>query len=203
MRYAVKMRLIALTFIACSGGAAYLAVGYFKGGIHAPGEGQCLSGFANVVVLDGERLKQAKCFRSHEEISGMLADVLARIRKSEADIKSQHDKLRNDKKLSQKQRAKEVSRLEARWSKISGQYNSEIQHIKEKDSALSKLIQDKMKKVIEAIAKSRGADIVINKVANDFLVVFHSSDDVEITDEVIQRLDEELPNIDLGSLKNG
>jgi Skp family chaperone for outer membrane proteins len=203
MRHAVKKRLIVLVVLSCSCGLAYFAASHIKGRVYTSNDvGPRILDSAKVAVLDGERLKQAKCFRSNEKISGMLADVLANIRKSESEIREQHNSLRNDKKLSQKQRAKDVSRLEAKWSKMSERYNLEIQRIKEKDSALNKLIQRKMGRVIETIARETGLSVVVSKVANDSLVVFYNTKNVDITDEVIRRLDEELPNIDLESLES-
>jgi Skp family chaperone for outer membrane proteins len=202
VRYVVKRNITVAVLLLFSGIAAYFATSYFDcGRAHTASIGSC--GNTKIAVLDGARLKQdAKCFRAHDEISDRITNVLSRIRKSEAEFKDQHEKLGDNKKLSQRQRAIEISKLEMRWAKISEQYKSEMLLIREKEIALSKLIQRKVDQAIRSVAEPLNIEIVINKTVSDFLVVFYNSDKVEITDDVIRKLDEELPSVDLESVEN-
>jgi Skp family chaperone for outer membrane proteins len=154
--------------------------------------------YARVAVLDGNRLKKsAKCFKVHEKINDDLTNVLGEIRKFESEARKQHNKFHNDKKLSQEQKTREISRLEAKWAQISVKYASKIQSIKEIENTLTKLIQGKINYVLNTIAKSFRLDIIINKEVHDSVIIFYNSNKIDITDIVIQELDKILPDIDL------
>ncbi|MDR3224620.1 MAG: OmpH family outer membrane protein [Holosporales bacterium] len=155
-----------------------------------------------LAVLDGEKLKSsAKCFESHEKIAKMFADVLAKMRKSEGDIKMEYDKVKNNQKLSQKQKTREMSKIEVKWAELSAKYNSEIQAIRNTDMKVTERIQATVTKVIDRIANAAKLSTVINKGTRDSISVFYNSSDIDITDVVIKELDNELPSINLEEMK--
>jgi Skp family chaperone for outer membrane proteins len=156
-----------------------------------------------LAVLDGERLKmEAKCFESHEKIAQMISDVLSRVKKSEWQIKDEYEKIKSNKKLTHEQRLSDIAKIEAKWKTLSAQYNAEIQSIRSKDLLLSKYIQEKLTSIIESISRSAKLNVVINKGNREIAFVFHNSEDIDITDLVIKKLDEEIPNVDINEIKN-
>jgi Skp family chaperone for outer membrane proteins len=152
----------------------------------------------NVAVIDGEKLKAtAKCFAVHEKIASKFSSVLARIRDAEGATKREYEAIKNNSALSQKQRAKEVSKIESRWTSESAKYNAEIQTIRNTDAKLTERIQQTVLETVKSIAKSSGIDVVVNKWSREMMSVFYNSSDVDITDLVIKKLDERLPEIHL------
>jgi Skp family chaperone for outer membrane proteins len=153
-------------------------------------------------VLDGEKLKStAICFKSHERIAEAVTALLSKIQKAESQTKSAYEKVKNDQNLSSNEKNKELSRIETKWKRISSQYNSEMQSIKNSDIKLSDLIQMKLLYVIETVAKFLNLNLILNKSSGNMLNVFYNSKDIDVTDLIIQKLDEILPNIDLEELE--
>jgi Skp family chaperone for outer membrane proteins len=156
---------------------------------------------AGIAVLDGQRLKDsAVCFQSHEKLAEMLSEVLLRIRESEMKIKAEYERIKNDSSLSQKQKLKDIAKVEAKWSDISAKYNAEIQVIKNADLKLTEHIQAKLSEVIKLIAKSMKLSIVLSKGTNDALLVFYNVNGLDITDLVVQKMNETLPKVILKKL---
>ena len=156
-----------------------------------------------LAVLDGTKLKaSAKCFKAHDRVANMINDVLSRMKKSESDIKAEYEKVRNDKNLTQKQRVKDIAKIEAKWANISAKYNAEVQSIKNTDFLLSSYIQKKLDYVIQMIAKSAKLNVILNKGTRDSISVFYNSKNIDITDLVIQKLDEILPDVNLKEIQN-
>ncbi|MDR0942511.1 MAG: OmpH family outer membrane protein [Holosporales bacterium] len=153
-------------------------------------------------MLNGETLKsKAKCFKAHGKIAEKFSDILSRMREFEKSIKSEYEKVKNDSKLSQKQKVMELTKIEAKWGDMSTKYNAEIQEVRNTDLKFSEIVQAKLNDIIESIAKTAGISAVVNSGNRDFTYVFYSSKDIDITDLVIKRLDEELPDINLDEVK--
>jgi Skp family chaperone for outer membrane proteins len=155
-----------------------------------------------IAVLDGEKLKaSAKCFRIHDKIGEMSVGVLAKARDAESDIKAEYNKIKHNPKLSAKQKNKEISKIETKWSNLSSKFSSEMQEIKNLDLKATNMIETELLKVIKDISLRTGVDAVINKGSKELIFVFYSSSRIDITDAVIAGIDRSLPNIKLKELK--
>jgi Skp family chaperone for outer membrane proteins len=156
----------------------------------------------SVAVIDGEKLKAtAKCFTAHEKVASKFSSVLARIRDAENMMKKEYETIKNNGTLSQKQRAKDISKIESRWASESAKYNAEIQTIRNIDAKLTERIQQTVLETVKSIARSSGIDIVVNKWSRDMMSVFYNSSDIDITDLVIKKLDEILPETHLAEVQ--
>ncbi|MDR1288954.1 MAG: OmpH family outer membrane protein [Holosporales bacterium] len=152
-------------------------------------------------IIDGKRLKEAAtCFQSHDKLAEMLSEILSKIRESETKIKEEYEKVKDDPHLSQKQKLKDIAKIEAKWSDISAKYNSEIQVIKNTDLKLSEYIQAKLSNVIKSIAKSMKLSVVLSKGTKDALLVFYSANGLDITELIVQKMNEILPEVVLKEL---
>ncbi|MDR1333419.1 MAG: OmpH family outer membrane protein [Holosporales bacterium] len=159
-------------------------------------------GAVSVAVVDGGKLKAtAKCFSAHEKIASMFSDVFAKIRDSENAMKKEYEAVKNNSKLSQKQRDKEISKIEAKWSAESAKYNAAIQDVRNLEAKLADRIQKEVLSTVQSIAKSMNVDIVVNKLSRDMLSIFYHTHEVDITDIVIKKLDEILPEINLEEVR--
>lgn len=157
-----------------------------------------MSGCAKVAVIDASKLKNsAVCFQAHKTISDMLNDVISRMKNSESELKTDYDKINQNQKLTAKQRNSQISVIENKWSEISKKYNIEIQKIKDKDLKLSQVLENKLNQVISDLAKTLKINLVLNKETKETLIVFYNSNNIDITDKVIQELNKRLPTSNL------
>ncbi|MBQ7524122.1 MAG: OmpH family outer membrane protein [Alphaproteobacteria bacterium] len=160
-------------------------------------------GATRAAILDGDRLKaEALCFKGHEKISGMLSELIGKVRKGEDETKKAYDAIKNDTSLSTERRNGELAKIELKWKDVSIGYAAKIQELKKLDLKLSDLVQEKLDEVVRGVAKTAELDVVLNKRTQSLLNVFYSADNIDITDIVIKRLDEILPSVDLERLKN-
>jgi Skp family chaperone for outer membrane proteins len=160
---------------------------------------KCLN--VGIGVLDGQKLKRgASCFRGHDKLADILSEVLSKVRMAESRTKEEYEKIKLNPNLSQKQKLKGIAKIEAKWSDVSAKYNSEIQSIRNADLRLSEHIQSKLGDIIKSIAKSLKLQIVFSKGTSDDLLVFYSAKGLDITDLIIQKMNEILPDIALKEL---
>lgn len=153
-------------------------------------------------VLDGERLKaEALCFKSHEKVADMVSELLVKIRQTSDSMKNSYDEVKKNKKLSRTKRNSELAKIEAKWNTDSKKYNAEMQRIKNLDMKLTEFIQNKLNQAIDDVARAASLDIVINKGSREMINVFYNSKNIDITDLIVKKLDESIPNIDLKELE--
>jgi Skp family chaperone for outer membrane proteins len=123
------------------------------------------------------------------------------MRDSENVMKEKYKSVKSDSKLSQKQIAKEISKLESSWTSESAKYNSEIQDIRNMDAKFTERVQQTVFNTVQSIARSFNIDIVLNKWNRDVISVFYNVSKVDITDLVIKKLDETLPETNLEGIR--
>ena len=129
-----------------------------------------------IAVIDGLELKtKAKCFDLHKQIDKKLNEVFHRMRESELKFKEDYNKIRNNKKLSSKQRQREISKLEVKLQSISSHYNDKIQNIRQLNFKLGNHIQENLNKIIKDIANRYNYSVILNKETTDTIIVFHHS----------------------------
>ena len=149
-------------------------------------------------VLDGTRLKvEAKCFKAHDEIARRIGVVLAQLHTLSSEMKSAYEKIKSSKKLTAYNRNMQLAKIENQWKIKSEKYSIEMQKLRNLDDKLTNFIQNKLLQNIEILAKKAKIDIVINKGSQTALYVFYNVKNIDITDIVVNRMDEVLPSIDL------
>ena len=155
-----------------------------------------------IAVIDSVKLrKEALCFKAHEKTESMLNDVFARARKSEQQMKSECDKIKRDSTLSQKQKTQNISKAETNLATLSSKYNAEIQDVKTIDLKISEYLEKKLYSVIESISKSQKIGLVLNTQIKSNISVFYNTKNVDITDQIVKKLNESVPDVNLDELK--
>ena len=158
------------------------------------------SGF-NIAIIDGQKLKStAKCFKGHDKLAEKLSGLVTELRKFESEIRKMSQDVKSNKKLSAKQKDNERNRIEQRWNKVASSYLNKVQDIRNKDSKLSELIQSKLTKIIELIARLQNIDIVLSKCSQESINVFYNKPEYDITDIIINQLDKEISDINIEEL---
>ena len=163
-------------------------------------ETSVINGVAIAVIDGGELKSKAKCFELHKQIDKQLNEVFGRIRESELKFKEDYNKIRNNKKLSSKQRQREISKLEVKLQSISTHYNNEIQNIRQLNFRLGNYIQRNLNCIIKDIAKCENYCTVLNKETADTIIVFYNNPKIDITSKVIQFLDTKLKTLNLNNI---
>jgi Skp family chaperone for outer membrane proteins len=155
-----------------------------------------------VAVINSVRLKvETLCFREHDELEGMLSELVGRMHESEVIAKKEYEQVRSDKSLGKQQRMDAIEKIEENWAKISNQYKAEVEMIKKMNINLSRRLQKEIDQVIESIAQKYKIDIVLNTQVGEMISVFYSTKNVDMTDMVIDRLNKTVKHIDLEDLK--
>ena len=156
-----------------------------------------------IAILNGIKLKEnAKCFKLHEINSDKLRNILQEMNKYEMKIRKKYEKIRKNNKLSSKQKQKEISKLENNWKIVSDKYNKEIQNIKNVDEKLTEYIYNKLDEILKEVAKKMNISAILNKENNEFIFVFYNNSNIDITDKVVEKLDNELKDLDLKAFEN-
>ncbi len=156
-----------------------------------------------IAVIDSARLKsEAICFKEREKLENMLSDILTKMHNFEVESKTAYEQARNDKNLTRQQREKKIEQIEHNWSKTSGQYKAEIESIKKMDFNLSNFLQEKLNKVIEIISQRYKIDVVLNAQIGNMISVFYATKGVDMTEIVINMLNETVKQVNLEDLKS-
>ena len=157
-----------------------------------------------VAVIDAEKLKSsAICFQAHKTIADMLNDVILRMKDSESEMKAEYDKVKQNAKLTPRQRSASIANIENKWSAISSKYNAEVQEIKNKDMRLAQILENRLNKVVSDLSKSLKVNLVLNKETKETIIVFYNSNRIDITDKVIRELNKRIPTSNLKEILNG
>lgn len=149
-------------------------------------------------VIDSVRLKaEAKCFRTHDEIAKRILELLVKIREISTQMQDKSARIKQDKKLKQKQKQSQLMQIEKKWRIQSTKYGNAMQKERNFDKKLTDYIQSNVLQIVENIAKSSKIDIVINKGSQNMIHIFYNKENVDITGIVIDELNRTIPTIDL------
>ncbi|MDR3031340.1 MAG: OmpH family outer membrane protein [Holosporales bacterium] len=156
-----------------------------------------------IAVIDAEKLKNnARCFRAHEKIAKMLSEVIARMKISEDEIKSEYEALKDNEKLNDNQKRQQVSQIENKWTEISNKYNIEIQNIKNMDLKLSEYLENKLNNIVSRVSRVWKISVVLNKETKDSIIVFYNSKNIDITNLVVRELNKQIPIVNFKKVLN-
>ena len=156
-----------------------------------------------IAVLNGIKLKEkAKCFKLHEVNSEKLNNILQEMNKSEIEIRTKYSNIIKNNKLSSKQKQNEITKLENNWKQISEDYNKKIQNIKSVDEKLTKYVYEKLNEILVKTAKKMNITAIFNKENNDAIFVFYNHVNIDITDKIVEELDNNLQDLTLNDFNN-
>lgn len=153
-------------------------------------------------VIDSIRLKtESKCFREHDKVAERILKLLAGIRKLSIQLSDKSMNIKHDKKLKARQKQSQLNKLNKEWQLKSTEYSKAMRKEKDLDKKLTDYIQNHTFKIIENVARKLKIDIVINKGSQDMVHVFYNSQNIDMTDIVIDELNKIIPTVDLKELE--
>ena len=163
---------------------------------------QCTAAI-KIGVIDTQRIKtEASCFEAHDEIAQKIMNVINRYNKTTKKIRNEDNLIKTNKQLSQKEKTSKLATLELEWDKISKDKKDEMQNLQNLETKLTEYIQNKIIKIIGDIAKMNKIDIVLNKETKDSIFIFYHKKNMDITDSVINKLNQVIPTVNLKELEN-
>ncbi|MBU0567483.1 OmpH family outer membrane protein [bacterium] len=101
----------------------------------------------------------------------------------QSEIERMQEKLATNPLLREEERKKQQEAIERKKQELARVAEEARQSLGEKEQALTKRIIDKITKTIEAIAKEKGIDLVVEKNS-----IVYGNERLDITKEVIERL---------------
>jgi outer membrane protein len=112
-----------------------------------------------------------------------------RLNKKQKEVKELRNSLKKEgMMLSKKAKRKKSMKLKRKMSQLQKLYMEMQQNISKKEAKATKPIFDKMRKVIDKIAKEKGYDLVLEKRKSS---VLFAKDAMNLTDELVKRYEKQ------------
>ncbi|MGM0562094.1 MAG: OmpH family outer membrane protein [Pseudomonadota bacterium] len=148
-----------------------------------------------ILVVDLQQvMREADAMKGlREEAEGLRSEMEQNLKQQEQSLREEDEALSRQRTvLSQEAFEEKRGQLEQRFSQFQSSANTEMGRLEEAYSESVAEVEFTIVKISDDIAGERGANMVIPK--STLLLV---GDDFEITEEVISRLNEELPSVSL------
>lgn len=143
-----------------------------------------------IAVVDMQKAVQATAAgkKAKSELEGEFEKRKKELQKKEADLKKMGEDLEKKKSvLSEEALAKKQGEFQEEMLKYRDQVGKSQMEIQKKDRDLTQPILEKMRKVIEKVAKDKGYTLVLENSA----MILYSGKDNDLTDEVIKAFEKE------------
>lgn len=145
---------------------------------------------SKIAVVDMQKAVQATAAgkKAKSELEGEFEKRKKELQKKEADLKKMGEDLEKKKSvLSEEALAKKQGEFQEEMLKYRDQVGKSQMEIQKKDRDLTQPILEKMRKVIEKVAKDKGYTLVLENSA----MILYSGKDNDLTDEVIKAFEKE------------
>lgn len=146
-----------------------------------------------VAVVDLERVRRnaAAVQGVRTQLNGYLDQYRSDTLKEEQEIRTAQEELANKRNAADPEGyAEERRKLETRIADAQGRVQRRRQALERVNSEALQKVQEALELVVADIARERGLTLILRKDQTIF-----AQPSVEITDEVLQRLDQKLPNV--------
>lgn len=160
-----------------------------------PAFAQDASPTPKIFVVDLQRIMQESAAMQglREEAQGKRSEMEQQLQEQEQGLRQEDEALSRQRTvLSSEAFEEKRSQLEQKFSQFQSEASTEMSRLDEAYSEAVGEVEYTVVKISDEIASERGANMVIPKST---LLLVH--DDFEITDEVLSRLDEQLPSVSM------
>ena len=151
-----------------------------------------------IAVVDSSRIKihslpfarvRDLLEKEHERIH---AEILAQ----ETKLRKEHETLKNS-KISAADKQKKKLEFDKKVSALEQQVQKTKEQLSQQFSWLTEHLESTLNSVIEEIVKEYGFNLVLNKTIQETRSILYNQQNLDITSEVIKRLDRILPDLKL------
>lgn len=150
----------------------------------------------HIAILDVERVRRtASAVKAiHSQLGSHVDAYRAETQKEEQEIRSAQEELaRKRTVLSPEAYAEERRKLEEQLVGAQGRVQERRQALERVNAAAMQQVQGVLESIVSEIASEQNLTLILRKDQVVFL-----SPDLEITDQVLQRLDQQLPTVRVG-----
>ena len=122
------------------------------------------------------------------------------ILEQESVIREQYEELKkNSVPNSEKQKTKQV--LDKKVAELQQSVQKRQEKLTKQFSFLTENLETKLNEIIKEIAREFGFNLVLNTTIQETHAILYAEPSLDVTDEVIKRLDHKLPNLALPTLE--
>ena len=149
-----------------------------------------------LAIVDGARIKsESKAFQKVVELERIGFD------KINSEVKEKYKYLQNllkkskDIKNSSEQRLKYKKQFDHEFSILEPKIQKRKDEIRKRDAIWKQRLNDTVLKITNNLAKKYNLNVILNANVFDTMTVFYASENIDITNEVIELIDDDLKDI--------
>ncbi|MES2607858.1 MAG: OmpH family outer membrane protein [Pseudomonadota bacterium] len=160
------------------------------------------SGTLTIAVVDGDRLKkESKSFQAvHDILIAEQSKAHEEILPIETTLLKEQEEIRLEAKKNPENAKKRNDAFEVRVAELEQKMQKKRSLLEKQRDSLSEIIQEMVFSIINEISAKKNISIVLNKTIDDKRSVFFVEKRMDLTDEVIAKLDSHLKNIKLPNI---
>lgn len=161
------------------------------------------AGAARVAIIDSIRIKTQSLpfIKVRQLLEEQHAMAQKEILEQESIIREQHEELKKGSLPdSEKQKKKQI--LDKKVAELQQNVQKRQEKLTKQFSFLTENLETKLSEIIKEIVKEHGFNLVLNSTIQETHAILYADPSLDITEEVIKRLDHKLPNLTLPSLES-
>ncbi len=160
------------------------------------------AGISRVAIIDSVRIKTQSLpfIKVRQLLEEQHATAQKEILEQESVIREQYEELKkNSDPNSEKQKTKQV--LDKKVAELQQSIQKRQEKLTKQFSFLTENLETKLNEIIKEIAREFGFNLVLNTTIQETHAILYAEPSLDVTDEVIKRLDHKLPNLTLPTLE--
>ncbi|NBT85483.1 MAG: OmpH family outer membrane protein [Alphaproteobacteria bacterium] len=160
------------------------------------------AGISRVAIIDSVRIKTQSLpfIKVRQLLEEQHATAQKEILEQESVIREQYEELKkNSVPNSEKQKTKQV--LDKKVAELQQSVQKRQEKLTKQFSFLTENLETKLNEIIKEIAREFGFNLVLNTTIQETHAILYAEPSLDVTDEVIKRLDHKLPNLTLPTLE--
>lgn len=158
---------------------------------------------ARVSIIDSVRIKTQSLpfIKVRQLLEEQHATAQKEILEQESVIREQYEELKKSTiPNSEKQKKKQI--LDKKVAELQQSVQKRQEKLTKQFSFLTENLEAKLNEIIKEIVKEFGFNLVLNTTIQETHAILYAEPSLDITDEVIKRLDHKLPNLTLPTLES-
>jgi Skp family chaperone for outer membrane proteins len=160
------------------------------------------AGISRVAIIDSVRIKTQSLpfIKVRQLLEEQHATAQKEILEQESVIREQYEELKkNSVPNSEKQKTKQI--LDKKVAELQQSVQKRQEKLTKQFSFLTENLEIKLNEIIKEIVKEFGFNLVLNTTIQETHAILYAEPSLDITDEVIKRLDHKLPNLTLPAIE--
>lgn len=160
------------------------------------------AGISRVAIIDSVRIKTQSLpfIKVRQLLEEQHATAQKEILEQESVIREQYEELKkNSVPNSEKQKTKQA--LDKKVAELQQSVQKRQEKLTKQFSFLTENLETKLNEIIKEIAREFGFNLVLNTTIQETHAILYAEPSLDVTDEVIKRLDHKLPNLTLPTLE--